>query len=71
MRVSQAEYKKLVGKHSDMTMQDTLPDASKQFAALERKVAKQEKRIRTLEAQVQKMFGKHLNEKNRRRHNGT
>lgn len=67
VRVSKSEYKKFLQKHSDMTMEETIPDASKQFAALKRTVAKQEKRIRTLEAQVQPLYGEYVRIKTEQR----
>ena len=48
--------KALQRKHTDLTMKETLPDAAQQFARLERKVSKLEKRVRTIEAQSQKVY---------------
>lgn len=46
-------------RHFDITMEETLPNAGKQFEALKRKVKSLEARVRTLEEQVQAAFGEH------------
>ena len=58
--------KMLKGKHFDITQRETLPDAGQQFAKLVRRMDKLEKRVRTLEVQVQKAFAEYLTNRARR-----
>jgi BMFP domain-containing protein YqiC len=64
MRLKKSDEKKvrkmLERKHIDMTQQETLPDASKVFEKMRRELAALRKRVRTLEKQVQPMYGRHL-----------
>lgn len=53
-------------RHFDITMEETLPDAGKQFEALKRKVESLETRVKTLEKQVQPAFGKHKEREHKR-----